>query len=278
MKSWLGKLGLLSALVALMTALLCGCGNQKAGTLWEDSVAEVSHLEVSFWDGESGAVYYMDDGMQEEIAKKISKVSVKEAEDWSHEELTFPVYGMAINDMEGNEFELAWSNGYGITADGTVYSFDYDFGEVIADYEWSARYDYDTPLILPCAKALSTGEDAWITEMLMPAEEPVLPEGISMVLMKQEKDSLTVEITNHKTEDWCYGMHFGIQALVDGVWYNLPTIPGLGYEYMIEIAAILPAGETRKEVFKLEMYGALLPGTYRLVKEGMKVEFEIENF
>lgn len=271
-----GKIGLLMVLLTSITVLFGGCGTPKAKALWQDSVAEVSHLEVYTYDGASGAVYYMyDDGTQEEIVEMLSKRSIKEASAWNHEQLTFPVYGIKFNDMEGNFFEFAWSNGYLITGEGIAYSFAYDFEKLLSAYEWDAEYDFEMPLILPCAKALSTGESGWVTEMLEPAKEPVWPEGISMVLTKQEEDRLTVEITNNKAEDWGYSKHFNIQALVDGVWYDLPTIPGLGYEYMIEIAILLPAGKTQEEVYKLEMYGELPPGTYRLVKEGMVAEFEM---
>lgn len=254
---------------------LCGCTKTGGNTLMQYAAPESSALMLYTYDGEEGNHYTIYDAATEkEIIADLAKVNVKQVDDWNHDKLTYPIYGLWIGTAGGMSLEVAWSNGYWITMDGAVYTFDYDFEKLLDDYTWEDKRSFTSTTALPCARELLLSEEGWVTEMLTPAEEADAPENVSMVLTEQEGKLLTVELTNHGTEEWCYGTYFSVQALVDGVWYRVPTTPeNWGFN---DIAMILPPGETREESYNLTMYGQLPAGTYRLLVEGMTAEFEIE--
>ena len=62
--------------------------------------------------------------------------------------------------------------------------------------------------------------------LLTPAAELEPPDGVTMTLESWDKDTVKVNIENHRGTDWMYGEHYSLQLLLDGVWYEIPTMPG----------------------------------------------------
>jgi hypothetical protein len=85
-----------------------------------------------------------------------------------------------------------------------------------------------------------------------------------------DKDTVKVNIENNSGRDWMYGEHYGVQLLLDGVWYDVPPMPG--HWGFTDIGLIVRAGERHNMTYHLTMYGELPAGTYRLAAYGLSVE------
>lgn len=259
-----------------LAACLCACGGDGNNALLSAASPETSALMLYICsDGERVRELRMyDTGAEREILDKLAQVSAKPDGDWSARDVTMPVYGLEIgrNDGEAGFLKAAWSDGRLILADGSAYKFDFDFAALEAGYDWR---DSEHDLLigrLPCSRALALCGGEWISSMLSPAMEPSPPEGISMKLDAVEGDEITVTFRNDSGEEWSYGVYYHLEALLDGAWYAVPPESDLAF---IDIAMILPEGETRQERYSTGLYGALPPGTYRFVAEGMAAEFEV---
>lgn len=263
------------AVIILLLSSLCGCAS--GNTLLETAAPERCDLGWYTYDGNAGNFYVMCDRTAEKsFLEALSKVSVKEAEDWSYDQLVYPIYGLQIDDGDGKCIELAWSNGYCITGDGRAYVFDYDMVKLASQYEWNGIYPFTGAYAIPCYRELCLGKEGWVAELLEPAGESrtLAPEGVSMVLTEVTEDTIHVELTNKGAEEWCFGEDYSVQVCLDGTWYNLPEVPG---RWGINaIAIILPAGKTMQESYDMRRFGELPVGEYRLVKDGMLAEFEIK--
>lgn len=102
--------------IIFLLFFLCGCAS--GNTLLETIAPERCDLMWYTYDGTVGNFYVMSERAAENnFLKALSKVSVEEIKDWSYEKITFPIYGLQIDDTDGKTIELAWSNGYCITAD-----------------------------------------------------------------------------------------------------------------------------------------------------------------
>ena len=158
---------------------LAGCGAKKRNSLLQDAADDINYLWLYTYDGQSENIYTTQDAeIRKEILTDLSSVAIKENEGWSHDKLAFPIYGLEISDSDGKRIEMAWSNGYCITMDGSVYTFEYDFEQLISSCTWDETYNFTDSTMLPCARELSISEGAWITGMLVPAKELAAPEGI----------------------------------------------------------------------------------------------------
>lgn len=250
-------------------------GNVKGNTLMQNASPDTSALALYRYDGKTVKRWFLfDSSVEKEVLNALSLVDVKKADSWSPEQVNFPVYGLEICDMEGWDIQAAWSNGYWIAQDGTAYSFNYDFEALKADYDWTDEDVFETVSVLPCSRLLCQSKEGWFPAMLSPAGALSAPDNISLSLISQTDDTLTVMFSNHGKEEWTYGKGFGLHTLIDGVWYVVPTVPGSwGVE---DIAMILPAGKSREETYNLTFYGNLPGGNYRLAIEGLTVEFSVD--
>lgn len=136
---------ILAAALALLMALgLCACGDESAGNgLFAAASPEDSALMLYICeDGESVRRLMMhDSGDKREIFDALAAVSAKPAKRWTARDAAMPVYAVwtGRNDGEPGPFELAWSDGYLITPDGSAYKFDFDFGALETAYGWNGR-------------------------------------------------------------------------------------------------------------------------------------------
>lgn len=262
-------------LCAVLILPLFGCGKAGGNDLWEDASPGTSAMHFYRFDEEGGygniTFNQTDEG---KILDRLSAVDATPVTDWTADKVKLPVYGIEIGSKDGWGILAAWSNGYLILRDGSVYKFDFDFSALETDYEWEYSRAPGSLSAMPCGRLLSEGPDGWVAGHLAPAEEPTPPEGISMTLKEQTAGKITVNLTNNGDTEWMYGEYFTLHALLDGTWYEVPVLDDKNYGFN-DIGYILPAGKTQEESYSLGSYGTLPEGTYRLVVEGMSVEFSL---
>ena len=263
----------------LCTALLLfllGCGKKSAGNdLWDEASPGTSAMHFYRFDQEGGrGSITFDQSDEGAILKRLSAVKATPVTNWTAEQVKLPVYGIEIGSKDGWGIHAAWSDGYLILRDGSVYEFDFDFTALEEDYEWEYSHAPSSLSSMPCGRLLSEGPAGWVADHLSPASERTSPEGISMVLNEQTSEKVTVKLSNRGDTEWMYGEYFSLQVLLNDGWYSVPVLDDKNYGFT-DIGIILPAGESREESYSLSMYGALPEGTYRLVVEGMSVEFSL---
>lgn len=265
---------LLALLCAALLLSLFGCG--KGGNdLWEKASPETSAIFLYTFDEDGGqAGITFDQQTEHAILEQLSSVTATPVPDWTAERVTLPVYGIEIGVYNGLSILAAWSNGYLILRDGSVYEFDFDFADLAERYEWEHYRTVDSLSDMLCGRLLSEGPDGWITGHLSPADELAAPEGITMTLKERTAEKITVELTNHSGAEWLYGEYFCVQTLLDGIWYDVPMLDDLNYGF-IEIAYVLPAEKAQEKTYDLSTYGDLPAGTYRLATHGLSVEFDL---
>lgn len=242
------------------------------GDLLANASPETSALTFYVYDGETVTQRYLFETKEtERLLGVLSAVPLTEADDRSPADLTLPVYGIEIGGKDGWTVQGAWSNGTWIAQDGTAYGFDFDLSLLTEGYSWSEPTEWNTTTILPCARFLAQAVDGWRAEWLTPSATLVAPEDITAELVGNDADSVTLALTNHGDTDWMYGEGFSLQVLLDGIWYNVPELPGNWAVFAIGYS--LPAGETTEKTCALDFYGDLPQGTYRIETEGLTVEF-----
>ena len=87
-----------------------------------------------------------------------------------------------------------------------------------------------------------------------------------------KNNGVTVALSNHSGEAYLSGEDCSLQVKLDGTWYVVPTTPGENWGFP-STANILRPSETNEIACSLAMYGELPHGTYRIVKDGLAVEF-----
>lgn len=237
----------------------------------QDASPNNSSLAFYTYDGEkfySMSIY--DVSIEQTILDKLDAVKTKEVKNWSLEDITLPIYGFEIDSTNGTSLYAVWSNGYWISKEGKVYSFDFDFAGLEQDYSWSSKNEFSSLLLFPCARILAQDENGWNNTFLTPAVKLNPPDGIEMTLNSWEVDTVTVNIINNSGSEWFYGEYYRLQVLLDDEWYEIPTASGnFGFN---DIGFIIKDGEERSMTYHLTMYGDLPNGTYRLVAKDLFVE------
>lgn len=249
----------------------CLSNNTSPLGLMEDASPSTSALTLYYYNGEK--VYYshiFDSGATQSILDELYKVKTFEAKRWSLDDITLPIYGFHICTADGLGIFVAWSNNYWISHDGTVYTFNFNFEKLGEDYLSINRYETSFTAF-PCARFLTQDKNGWNATLLAPAEKLDAPKGITMTLNSWNNKVVSVTIANnHLYTTWSYGEGYSLQVLLDGVWHEIPTIPGhWGFQ---AIARILRGGTEQAKTYNLTMYGELPTGTYRLVVYGLSVE------
>lgn len=262
--------------MAICTVLLTGCEKLVGNELVKVPENTSGALSVYRYNGDKmvkGEI--SDEAVQAEIFVSLASVPAEKAEDWSAADVKFPVYGVKFGFGEDN-FEAAWSDGYWITKTGEAYRFKYDFDALWEAHEWENKsYGYTMGSVLPCSYYLCRGENGWTAKYLQAAKElPEMPDTLS-VTSKLDGNALTVEFTNNGEREWSFGESFIIQVQLDGIWYNIPTLPG-DWEYIALGYLVMPQ-QTLEHEYDLSCYGELPEGKYRLVTDCFWTEFYIGN-
>lgn len=261
--------------IGISLLFLVGCAAARQdNTLLENASPDTSAMELYIYDGHTATRKFLYDSEEEkEILRALASVPVQKAEDHTLADVMLPIYGIRIGGKDEQDVQAAWSDGYWITKEGEVYDLDHDFEALAAEYDWQDPDTWETISVLPCARFLCEDGDGWYAPLLTPARELLAPEDISLRLVSQTGDSVTVSFSNEGDEEWTYGEYFSLQVLLDDVWYEIPPMPG--EHGFADIASILPPGRTQEETYDLTMYGKLPSGTYRLVTEGLSAGFEL---
>ena len=179
------KKALTLLLCAALLLPLFGCGKKSAGNdLWDDAAPNNGILNYYFFGKDGGhRLGTFNDGDKYDLLDRLSAVDAIPVTDWTADKVKLPVYGIEIPSEDGWGIHAAWSDGYLILRDGSVYEFDFDFSTLAEDYEWEReRYAPDSLSSMPCGRLLSEGPDGWIADRLSPADELTAPEGITIAL------------------------------------------------------------------------------------------------
>lgn len=248
-----------------------GVGNE----FMENASPTTSSLSFYKYDGKKVIHYTMfNNPKEQEILDKIQSVDVVEVENWTLDQIKFPVYGLDIGGQDGFTVFGAWCNGYWITQEGKAYQFEFDFENIEKNYEWDLEEEYDSVNIFPCIRHLCQKEDNWNKKMMDSAEKLEEKNDIFMEIVETKDNIISVEIHNDSKMPWEYGEVYSLQTQIDGKWYVVPTVPG-NWGFTMPLY-VLPAGESAEKSYNIEMYGELPRGIYRIVVENLTAEFEIE--
>jgi len=246
--------------------------------LMRNAYAERSGFFLYVYDGDTmlSKAVFEDVAVRQAIIDELQRVPVVRVSDWTLDDITLPIYGISMGGGIGHSVTAAWSNGYWITRTGHVYRFDFDFEAFIERQSWQRlREQYNLDFTwFPNAVFLTRDADGWRNTLLTPMPELDTPKGIEMALVSNTNDSVTFTLTNSTDEYWMYGAAFALNVLLDGVWYDIPVMPGFGM--FTGVGFLLNPGLTRTYTYNLATYGKLPPGTYRLLKEQVYVVFEVK--
>jgi len=274
---------LLGTVLPLLLVLFPSCAetfaNYEEGIapneLMGDASAEYSAFMFYTFDGETAQqqIVFQSTAYRQGIIDELSSVPVTRATEWTLDDITLPIYGIEMGTTCGHGMRAAWSNGFWITQTGDAYRFDFDF-EAFTERIQGEQQGATIFAWFPNAINLTRDENGWRNTLLTPAAELNPPDGIEMTFVSNTNENVTYTLTNNNDFTWTYGIHFRVDALLNCVWYTIPTMPGnWGF---IDLGFHLEAGQTETSTRSLYMYGELPPGTYRLVTHDMYAVFEIE--
>jgi len=292
------KFILLGVICCLLLAALVGCeamdenamgginsnGNEQhlpyenmaaPNELMGNASAENSAFMFYVFDGEAvlERIVFQDASHRQGIIDQLQSAPAARVTGWTLDDITVPIYGINMGTACGHGMWAAWSNGYWITQLGDVYRFDFDFETFVEEQRWESPRSHTNFAWFPNAINLTRDTDGWHSALLTPADALSPPGGIEMTLVSNTNDNVTFTLANNNDVAWYHGVHFRVDALLDGQWYNIPTTPvNWGF---VDIGLILEAGHTQTETYSLEMYGVLPQGTYRMVVHDMYVVFEV---
>ena len=265
------RIALAVCLLALTAVSLTACGEPVSNGLMANASPGTSALTLYHYDGEAVSFSYIYDAPAiQSLLDELDAVKATKADKWSLEDISPPIYGFNMGATDGWGIFAAWSNGYWIKQDGTAYKFNFDFAELEKKYPSSGKQSFPSFSVFPCAYFLTQDENGWNDALLTPAKELFPPTGVKMTLESWSKNTVTVNITNNGAGDWMYGESFGLEVLLNGVWYEVPTTPG-NWAFT-DIGLIIQSGKTQSKTYTLTMYGELPPGTYRLVAFDLSAE------
>lgn len=242
--------------------------------LLADASPETSAMTLFIYDGTSVRLSYMfDSGKEREILDALRLAEAEPVEGWSAKDATLPVYGIEIGREDGLSLFAAWTNGRWIAQDGSVYKFDFDFEGLSQRKEWESAGELPSFTSFPCARVFTQENHKWNPRFLVPAPPLNPPPGITMTLDSWDKDTAAVTISNESGGEWSCGEFYELQVLIDGVWYEIPAMPGnWGFNCM---GFYVPDGGTQSMINHLAMYGELPAGKYRLVIRELSAEHVI---
>ena len=249
--------------------------------LMEEASPETSALFFYYYDGGEVVTYLLFDlDIKKEIIEKLNSVPASRAYDWSLEDTALPVYGLSIGDRSGLILNVAWSNGYWITRDGEVYTFNFDF-ETLRYFPWEeARRSSPSFAHFPNSRFLTKDDAGWnntLMSLSRPVEESMRDDidGITMTLVDWNSEKVNVVISNARygrNEFWGYGEHFTLDVLLDNQWYSVPPPQSIDF---IDIGLSVCAGGEEQHTFWISNFGDLPSGTYRIVSYGLYVIFDL---
>ncbi len=276
------KRTLASLLLLCLLVPLTSCRAEGGNTLFDTVSTEGSPLSFHIYDET-----YRDNRIYNEALSRLLEemrgVPVTLDRDWTPSDVTLPIYGFSATKTNGKQFAIAFSGGRAITQDGIAYFFDYDFSRLESRFDWAEEWTEGIsdagPVSLPCAPILLIENNTWRHDLMKPAGEqmPVPPDGISAEPAAWNGADLTVTLRNASTQPWEYGDSFRAEVCIAGVWYPIPrrmTEYPVGFHLVAY--GLLPDMEVEKTYNVYNLYGFTPAGRYRIVTNGLAVEYEVE--
>ena len=260
-------------LLCLLTLLLLltGCGNRV------DLLpgAEAFELDIYLYDGKTVRDTTLYDRDAEQILR-ILQNEIRKPVKVDISSLQPPVYGFKGNsDNKWDSVGGLWADGIFLCEDGTAYALEEDFSKW---FDGIYRGSMDRLSLIPCIHFLAKADGQWNPEYLYAiCEEPEHSVGISMELVEQTDTDLTVRFRNETAKNWHYYYHYDLDVCIGDLWYRVPLtyVPASVQPQW----AGLPVEADKYATGTIPIfadYGRLPAGQYRLVVQGMTLEFDIE--
>ena len=241
-------------------------GEPVDNTLFVKASPNNSVMGFCYYDGKEGYSDWISDIIKEkEILESMTEVAITKVDSWDFK-VTYPMYGLWMGTDDGMGIQMLWTNGYLITREGDVYTFDYDWKALFKELKWSedSRRVIDHVAEMPNVRYLALDGREWNSKMMKPVPEPVVPDGISMELNSWGHTTVKATLHNENEESWMYGRPFRLDVKLKGKWYEVPARTDENWMFTSE-GILLTSDEDREESFNIGMFGYLPEGTYRLV-------------
>ncbi len=274
-----------------LVILLCACGAPKntvslLDPLAVSDAAQRLNVTLSVYDGERvKSTRLLDRSEGGELLDRLRAVPAQ-PELTAPVPITLPVYGITGEKPDGTTFRLAFIEDYCITEDGLFYRFWFDFADALGKGSWT--WSDGSFAEFPCASLLFVEDNGitaptWRTELLPAAPEQTItpPAGITASLVDWSGVDLTVSFRNDSGAIWTYGDEYRIEFAADGVWYTLPyAMTDYPLSWWL-ISYSLADSQTAEETYNVNgrygvpaCHGYLPVGRYRIITNGLAVEFE----
>ncbi|MBP5553394.1 MAG: hypothetical protein J6X94_00830 [Lachnospiraceae bacterium] len=247
----------------------------KEHKLMELASPGTSAMSIYRYDGQNCIKRLVfDKDWEQELIDEVNSIELKTADETELYGWGEPCYGIAIGGTDGMEIWLAYHEGLWLEKGGAVYYGMCDLEKYFdkaanlkdtkeTSFDWGAlpnnailkKYD-----LKYCRKA--TG-DVYHENA-----------GISLDFVSFKDNVVTLEYHNNSDKSFEYGAGFELQERINGEWYVIsPLLSNYGFN---ALAYLLPSGKEVQVACYLEMYGELGKGHYRIVKEELGAEFDVE--
>ena len=227
--------------------------------------------------------YDNDVRIYNKYARDILETRGKLVEDWTPDDLAYPMYAFEIEPRKGQlDFEetgemWVYSNGYLITQTGNVYECDIDFSDlmVVNENDFLREVEVDDIMQMSCFRPLAYANHKWNPNFLSgtDAMDKRNSDIEATIIKEYENDGvpmIDINLKNNGDKDWHYeekSYFFGMIVLVDGEWYCFNDDPAVDVYYatLPTYGKVLKAGDEVKLTFFSKRYGELPQGNYCIV-------------
>ena len=277
---------ILIAIIILLTAcskqVTVGTDPVQAGEpvdikLLEKAAPQSSALEIYCFDGENSIRRIVfDEAWKDKVINAVNSLKLTTADDNALSGWTEPCYGISMGDKDGMEIWLTYSNGLWIQKGGALYRGELDmaaFFDEAASLDRTLDYTSQSGISIPNAAILAKYSIKYCQKAT--GEKVTEKDGVSLRFVSLDGSKVIVEYVNNSDKEYLYGDYYYLQKSIDGEWYQIPV--ALSNYAFNDIAHILNPGGNAKFTCNLTMYGELEAGHYRIVKENLYAEFDIDS-
>ncbi len=251
--------------------------------------ADWYNIDVIRYDGTTMTwvvhrIWYDNDvRIYNKYAHDILETKGKLAEDWTPDDLAYPMYAFEIEPRTGltDSYETGemwvYSNGFLITQTGNVYECDIDFSNlmVVNENDFLREVEVDDIMQMSCFRPLAYANHKWNPDYLKTTEamDKRNPDIEATVVREYETDGvpmIDINLKKNGEKDWHYEertLFFGMIVFADGEWYFLDDDPAVDAYYgtFPAYSKVLKAGDEVKVTFFSRRYGELPQGNYCIV-------------
>ena len=218
-----------------------------------------------------------------EYARKILETKGELVEDWTPDDLAYPMYAFEIEPKTGFlEYEecgemWVYSNGFLIAQTGNVYKCEIDFTDmmVVGEHDFLREVEEDDILNMSCFRPLAYANHKWNPDFLKTTEamDKRNPDIEATIIKEYDIDGvpmIDISLKNNGEKDWHYeekSLFIGMIVQADGEWYFLDDDPAVDAYYgtFPAYSKVLKAGDEVKVTFFSKRYGELPQGNYCIV-------------